>query len=331
MTCLLLLLSLLSMVWSGASQTALSSLLTATLFKAPESVTKKESDVLTGSYGSFTKAININRLPTVPLQGKGTEESPYLISSATDWNALADYITTIGDDFEGRFLKVSADISFGDDIAFKSLWNDNVNSLNGTFDGDGHTVSGINYTTTATYQAPMGVLGESGVIKNLTLEGDVTSEFTYAGGFTAKVYGTLKNVVNKVNVTSTKSYTSGFGYLYTGANLEDVVNKATISTSTTYVAGISSFASGRRYICTCRQRRHYQEYIYRNFSYALLHSRYCSCLLSLYIHRMLQHWFIWVWYSCQHRWRSRYSGLCQFLPLQELILTPSPTATTLQT
>ena len=43
------------------------------------------------------------------LSGSGTEESPYLISSESDWDFLA--INFFGIDFNGKHYKLIADIS----------------------------------------------------------------------------------------------------------------------------------------------------------------------------------------------------------------------------
>ncbi len=197
--------------------------------------------VLTGSSAAYTRPFDLRRTPPVPLAGDGTEVSPYLISSASDWNNLADYINSVSNGFEGKFLKLTADISF--DNNFQPLFIKDVDYLLGTLDGDGHTVSGVSMTTTDRYQGPVSKIGTTGVMKNITFEGDFSSKFAYTGGVTGKVFGRLSNVTSKVNVTiSTGSGVSAFGSLYTGAVLEDVVNKGTITGPSTYIAGIAADA-----------------------------------------------------------------------------------------
>lgn len=199
--------------------------------------------VVTGSNAAFTRPFDIRRTPAVPLQGKGTEAEPYLISNATDWNNLANFINSVSEGFEGKFLKVSADIEFNKN--FQPLFVNAVDFLLGTLDGDNHTISGIEYTPVDTYQAPICKVGTTGVIKNLTFKGSVTSAKANVGGVTAKVYGTISNVTSEMNVTLTSgSGASAFGTLYKGAVMEKVVNKGKILAPTTYVGGLAAQAEG---------------------------------------------------------------------------------------
>ena len=77
------------------------------------------------------------------------------------------------------------------------------NPFTGTFDGDGHTISGLNLSG-AGY---VGLFGyTSGCeISNLTLKGSVTSSNKYAGGFIGHAVGNtvITDCVNEVNVTIT--------------------------------------------------------------------------------------------------------------------------------
>ncbi len=196
------------------------------------------TDTLKGVNGTYTKEIPLMRVPDVPLTGEGTEASPYLITSATDWNNLAEYIDKVHNKFDGKYLKITADITFSDN--FKPLFLGDVDSFEGTLDGDNHTIKGISFTTTARYQAAIRTVGAGGVIKNLIFEGDINSKNPYTSGVTAYVYGKLQNLVSRMNVTiSTGSGCSAFGFIREGAVLEDVVNEGTITAPATYVGGIS--------------------------------------------------------------------------------------------
>lgn len=210
-------------------------------FKFPGTVEKVTTGILTGTNGSFTRKMNVQCVPAVPLDGNGSEATPYLISSTDDWNNLVTYVLNVGNNFDGKFLKINADLDFTGKT-FKALFADGVSPLAGTLDGANHTVKGISFTPTASYQGPIGMVAATGTIKDLTLEGTINSTFTYTGGFTGKVYGKLINVTNNVAVTSNKSGVSGFGYLYKGASLDNVVNKANMTGTSSYVCGIASNA-----------------------------------------------------------------------------------------
>lgn len=207
---------------------------------APDKVTSIVADTLVATASGYVKEIPLRRVYDVPLNGLGTETSPYEIASASDWNQLASYISATGMTFKGKFLKVMNDFSF-EGNSLSTLSNDEINHFDGTLDGNSKTISEISYTTTDEGQSVIGTLGENSVVRDLTIEGNIQSEFANTGGFSSGVYGTLSNCVNKVNVTSTKGDgTSGFGIIYGTARLSDVVNKAAISGKGSNIAGLAS-------------------------------------------------------------------------------------------
>lgn len=214
-----------------------------TTLYSPEEVDELTIDNLVADFGDYVKKIEIKRIPAVPLAGTGTEEDPYLISSTTDWNNLSDYIDVITESFQGKFLKLTEDLDFTD-TEFKMLASEGVTPLQASFDGSNKKISGIKLTATNTGQAAIRILGESGSISNLTMAGEVTSDYASTGGFTGAVFGKLVNCVSEINVTSSKGKcTSGFGQLYATARLTDVVNKGTISGTDNDIAGIAAKAA----------------------------------------------------------------------------------------
>jgi len=83
--------------------------------------------------------------------GFGTEESPYQIKSTADLNQLAADVNG-GNDYSGKYFVLTDDIEY----THNKAWNDatstednftaignNSKPFKGTFDGDGHIVSGI--------------------------------------------------------------------------------------------------------------------------------------------------------------------------------------------
>lgn len=210
------------------------------ILHAPKEVTELTVDTLIAEFGDYRKLIKIRRIPNIPLSGMGTTEDPYLITSTTDWNNLSDYMTTIGESLLGKSLKLTDNIDFTD-TEFKMLAADGITRFEGNLDGNGMTISDINFTTTETEQGAIRIVGENGVISNLTLQGEITSSVASTGGFTGSVYGTLNNCVNEININSSRGNgTAGFGILYGSAQLTDCVNKGTISGAGTNIAGIAS-------------------------------------------------------------------------------------------
>lgn len=210
------------------------------LLSAPEPVDAIIADTIVATVGSYSKVIPLRSVYKVALSGDGSQTNPYLISSAADWNNLAGYMTETGMTFKGEYLKVANDFSFAG-TPMTVLSSDAVNHFDGIIDGNGKTISGIEYTATADGQSVVGVIGENSEISNLVIEGKILSEFDNTSGFTSGVYGALTNCVNKVDVTSTKGDgTSGFGIIYGTARLTDVVNKAAITGDGENIAGLAS-------------------------------------------------------------------------------------------
>lgn len=224
------------LVWKLAKGNAVK--IDGSLLVAPGNVTATLVDTLVAEYGNVRKVIALQTPPAVPLAGEGTKQNPYLIASPDDWNALADFAVVNNESFEGQHLLLASDIDFTD-RTFKPLFANGVTALAGTLDGGNHTVKGIAYTTTATYNAPIGTVDAGARLCNLTLEGKVTSAFINTGAFTAKVAGELENLTNRVNLTSSKGSTSAFGAVQAGASLSKVVNEGTIASAGSILAGIA--------------------------------------------------------------------------------------------
>ena len=93
-----------------------------------------------------------------------------------------------GSKYTGKYFKLGANISLT--TAFRSIgWYNPAstenNYFNGSFDGAGYTISGLNVTQTANngtdYMGLFGYVYSAGVIKNLTVSGTVTGG-SYIGG-----------------------------------------------------------------------------------------------------------------------------------------------------
>ena len=176
---------------------------------------------------------------TMPLSGEGTQASPYLVTSTTDWNDLAAYISENTDSLTGQYVQLTADLDFS------STSITPLTIFNGDFDGNSKTIKGISYTTTATYQgALMAYVYGDAYIHDVTVEGDVTTAKQYTGGLFGKLYGKLYNVTGRVNVTATANYAAGISaYNDSGASMVNVVNEGNITSSNAGVAGISYYSA----------------------------------------------------------------------------------------
>lgn len=218
---------------------------------------KVASDTLTAVYGDgkCSKVYYLSSMPVI-LNGAGTAENPFQISSVDDMNKLADFMETSGMEYAGYFFKVMNDIDYkGDSI--KLIATGNVN-FKGDFDGNGKTISGYVYKDVTTKTGKnIGVfanVGSGGVIHDLTLNGSFDGN-TYTGGFVGKLSGTVRNCVHKGSVTTTKSYAGGIACIaYESAVIENCSNEGTVTTTTTYAGGIVSTANNGSQITGCSNK-----------------------------------------------------------------------------
>ena len=143
----------------------------------------------------------------------GSEAHPYIITSTTGLDLLAKNVNGIdgytADKFDGKFFKLGNDITY----AHTTDWNDatstedNYTSIGiqnnrefwGTFDGDGHTISGIRiYKGNDNCQGLFGFV--RGMVKNITLSDARITGNRYVGGivgyltnYTDRLIGTVNN------------------------------------------------------------------------------------------------------------------------------------------
>ncbi|MBQ9587941.1 MAG: hypothetical protein IJR26_08805 [Bacteroidales bacterium] len=85
-----------------------------------------------------------------PTQSNGTEDDPYLISSADDWNKFAHNVT-YGRNYSGQYVKLTNDISVTT-MAGGYQDDDNYQPFSGTFDGDRYLSKGYPGQTHENFQ-----------------------------------------------------------------------------------------------------------------------------------------------------------------------------------
>ncbi|MBQ6506411.1 MAG: chitobiase/beta-hexosaminidase C-terminal domain-containing protein [Clostridia bacterium] len=127
------------------------------------------------------------------LAGSGTEADPYLISSAADWNYLANYVNNFESDQRAAvvdcgYLLLTRNITVSTMVGRMS--NDSsitTRKFTGHFDGGGHTLT-FRHTATADYCAPFGYVINS-TIENLHVTGSIyidSSEYDNIAGVCAR-------------------------------------------------------------------------------------------------------------------------------------------------
>ena len=100
--------------------------------------------------------------------GDGTPENPYKI-------ATAEQLKAVGDNRRAHYVLI-ADIDLGGETnPWTPIGSGEKHAFTGTFDGDGHTISGLYINNgDSVYAGLFGYVGSGGMIKDLTVEGEIT-------------------------------------------------------------------------------------------------------------------------------------------------------------
>ena len=162
----------------------------------------------------------------------------YKMKNATDWQAGGEYTYTVSlaaakdlgytIESDGSYTVTSADglmniaelvnggksdinITLDTDIDLTGkdwtpIGTDYDNSYKGTFDGGGHTITGLTFTTNDEYAGLFGWLNRAGTVKNVVMEGiQITSNhmFGCTGGVVGYSWGTIENCSVSGSVSGT--------------------------------------------------------------------------------------------------------------------------------
>lgn len=111
-----------------------------------------------------------------------------------------------GNNFAGKTVTLANDIALTKAWTPIGIYTDSKTHFKGTFDGQNHTVSGVEVTENRTNG--VGFFGKvyTGTIKNLTVEGTITAtNCNYVGGIVGHGYATISNCTFKGSVGSTEN------------------------------------------------------------------------------------------------------------------------------
>jgi len=186
------------------------------------------------------------------FDGEGTETNPYLLRTAADFETLAAKIDA-DNTGAGEYFALAGDIDFAGAglpmIASGAIVN--VNTVNygfeGVINGGGYTISGVKHEqpnkddANSSYVGIVSSLGENGVIKNLTVMGEINA-YMYVGVFAGLTKGTIENCVNYANITNTGAFAGGIagGFIRGLGTIDNCENYGNITATGTgsYPTGI---------------------------------------------------------------------------------------------
>ena len=150
------------------------------------------------------------------MDGEGTTADPYIIATAAD---LYEFAIKVNEGDNTACAVLTADITLPIDTNWTPIGNDS-NQYKGTFDGDGHTITGLSVdiqSDNTIYAGLFGFLGEGGTIKNVSLtDSKITcsGNRVSVGGVCGFNDGTIENCYNTGDVSGTG--TSSYGDVYAG-------------------------------------------------------------------------------------------------------------------
>ena len=187
----------------------------------------------------------------------------YKMKNATDWQAGGEYTYTVSlaaakdlgytIESNGSYTVTSADglmniaklvnggktdinITLDTDIDLTGkdwtpIGTDYDNSYKGTFDGGGHTITGLTFTTNDEYAGLFGWLNRAGTVKNVVMEGvQITSNQISGGsigGVVGSSWGTIENCSVSGNVSGTV-YVGGVVGVQIGGSITGCSSSATV-------------------------------------------------------------------------------------------------------
>ena len=192
--------------------------------------------------------------PAFSGSGSGTEADPYLIATAQELVEFRDEVNASTNKSTSKLCaKLTANIDLeGQEwtpIGQYKSYSENV-TYGGTFDGNGHTISGLSINASTAYQGLFGYV-KGGEIKDLTVAGSVKTSTTSSANSAGIVgYGypvTMENCVNRADVTATENgYVAGVvAYTgSTGSSINGCSNQGEIRGNGGYIGGIVGSGSG---------------------------------------------------------------------------------------
>ena len=192
-----------------------------------------------------------------PMTGSGTETDPYQISTADQLKLFRDIVNGAGDQAQNRgaYAVLTANIDLNNEpwTPIGNYTEGNQIYYEGTFDGGGYTISGLNVTSKFRCASLFGAV-KGGTIKNLTVAGNVSHNYSstgldcHVGGIVGSALdaATIENCSNNCSVTGgSGDFIGGIaGSNINNARIIDCYNVGTITGTIIETGGVTGFNMG---------------------------------------------------------------------------------------
>ena len=186
----------------------------------------------------------------------GAAELGYIYDSNTKTYTVynADGLLNVAELVNGGKTDINITLDKNIDLTGKGwtpIGTDYDNSYKGTFDGGGHTITGLTFTTNDEFAGLFGWLNRAGTVKNVVMEGvQITSNQIYGGsigGVVGYSWGTIENC----SVSGSVSGTDCVGGVVGSQKAGSIIGCCTSATvkGTHYVGGVAGEKWGTMTAC----------------------------------------------------------------------------------
>ena len=204
---------------------------------------KNATDWQAGGEYTYTVSLAAAKDPGYTIEGNGS----YTVTSADGLMNVAELVNGGKTDINIT-LEKNIDLTGKD---WTPIGTDYDNSYKGTFDGGGHTITGLTFTTNDEYAGLFGWLNRAGTVKNVVMEGvQITSNQIYGGSIGGVVgygWGTIENCSVSGSVSGTV-YVGGVVGAQIGGSITGCSSSATVK-GTVDVGGVAGEKWGSMTAC----------------------------------------------------------------------------------
>ncbi len=177
--------------------------------------------VATHSHGDKRFIANWRPLWGIASGADGSAGHPYLIATTEDLDTLAALVNR-GTDFSGAYFLQTADITYdGTTNNYTPVGRLKTNPFGGSYDGGGHTISGINITTSENNIGLFGRIDSTATVQRITLASTTFTGHNNVGGIVGvNDRGTVQDcrVESTVNIYTNSSQDDYFHGGIVGSN-----------------------------------------------------------------------------------------------------------------
>ena len=209
---------------------------------------KNATDWQAGGEYTYTVSLAAAKDPGYTIEGNGS----YTVTSADGLMNVAELVN-------GGKTDINITLDKNIDLTGKDwtpIGTDYDNSYTGTFDGGGHTITGLTVTTNDKYAGLFGYLGNfnngAATVKNVVMEGiqiTCNHRLGYAGGVAGFSWGTIENCSVSGSVSGTV-YVGGVVGAQIGGSITGCSSSATVK-GTVDVGGVAGQTNSSATLTAC--------------------------------------------------------------------------------